>query len=241
MPIRGITPKDLNRLFSSPEFIRRVEASGKPSADVFLEATDEEVKHWLAEGARMERQIRQEVAGTAALRGIRGVLAGFATVVGAMVVAALVWPEFRYALGPGTQWQLGSQTFGWPAPVIVYLIICGLPAIIAGPLTARLATNRVSMWAGLIGIAIGCWWHFHLSALDASVASASMHGGSLVSVERLDGPWLTHWFINAEYDLLVNCGTVFAIVEFLLPLICSITAVLTMNYWVRCWRGERTA
>lgn len=151
MPKRQITPKQLNRLFCSPEFIRQVEASGKPSADVFLEATEEEVERWLAEGARIERQIHQETAGTAALRGIRGVLVGFASVVGAMVVAALVSPQFRDALGPGTQWQLGSHTFGWPAPVILFLIIFGLPAIIAGPLTARLATNRVSLWLASSG------------------------------------------------------------------------------------------
>lgn len=60
-------------------------------------------------------------------------------------------------------------------------------------------------------------------------------------MERLDGPWLTRWLINAEYELLVNGGTVFAIVEFLLPLICSIGAVLTVNHWIKCWRGERTA
>jgi len=68
MTKRQITPQQLNKLFCSPDFIRRVEASGKPSTEVFLEATDEEVERWLAEGARIEQCIHMKVAGTASLR-----------------------------------------------------------------------------------------------------------------------------------------------------------------------------
>lgn len=241
MPKGRITPQQLNKLFCSPDFIRQVEASGTPSADVFLEGTDEEVDRWLAEGGRLERRIRQKGTGTYSLRGLKGAFASLVVVIVAMLLAVLVSPAFRAAVGPGTEWRFASRSFGWPAPALVFLVIFGLPSLIAGPLAARLAANRLSLWCGLSGIAVGCWWHVHLSTLGASITRASMYGDGLVSFERLDGSWFTRWLINAEYDMLIHAGTLFAIIEFLLPLICAIGAVLTMNYFIKCWRRGSTA
>lgn len=44
-------------LFCSREFISKVRVSGKDSADVFLEATDEEVSRWLTEGRANRLQL----------------------------------------------------------------------------------------------------------------------------------------------------------------------------------------
>ena len=63
MANRSITPEQMNLLFWSRQFIQRVEASGRPSADVFLESTDDEVSEWLDEGARAQSATAQRSEG----------------------------------------------------------------------------------------------------------------------------------------------------------------------------------
>ena len=191
----------------------------------------------MAEGGRLERRIHQKATGLYLLRELRGAFAGVTFVIAAILLAMLVSPSFRVAAGPETEWSIASHSFGWPAPALLFLVIFALPSVIAGPLVARLATNLLSLWIGLFCIALGCWWHIHLSTLGALVTRASMYGDGLVSVERLDGNWFSRWFINAEFYMLVRGGMLFAIIEFLLPFICAIGAMLMMNYWVKCWRG----
>jgi hypothetical protein len=117
------------------------------------------------------------------------------------------------------------------------MLILSLPSIVAGLVIARISITRLSMYFGVLGIAVGCWWHIHLSVLGASVTRGYAVQDRLVSIERLDGHSLTRWLVNAEYDLLVHGGSVFGIVMLLLPLLSALMAVCTMNYWVRCWRG----
>ena len=236
MPRRQITLEELNKLFCSPEFIRKVECSGRPSAVVYLEATDQHVARWLDEGGRMERYVRRIESGSGSprqgcvsgrARGGRGDGRGRAVFAGV--------PRFSRA-GDGVAVSR-THVWSWPAPALVFLVLFGLTSLVAGPAIARLATHPVSLWSGFFGIAVGCWWHIFLYLnAGASVTSASMHGDGLVAVQRMDGNEFVRWIINAEYYLIFQGRTLFALIELFSPLLCGLVAVLTVNYWVRCYK-----
>ena len=62
MPQRKLSPEEMNTLFCSAQFIRKVEASGKPSADVYLEASDQEFTAWLKEGTEGKKKMQTELS-----------------------------------------------------------------------------------------------------------------------------------------------------------------------------------
>jgi hypothetical protein len=128
MPNQKITPEQMNTLFCSPPFLRKVKESGKPSAQVYLDATDEEFAMWLQEGYAMQKKIPQLTKGDA-LRQDDPVLR-----IKWIVANALVWPLAVFlgeSLGPTTLgheeavvfWGVSLMGVGFLSGVLQFLVL----------------------------------------------------------------------------------------------------------------------
>jgi len=60
MTKRTVTLEQMDALFCSAEFLKKVRASSKSSAEVFAEATDAEVQRWLREGTASAKRIYKD-------------------------------------------------------------------------------------------------------------------------------------------------------------------------------------
>jgi hypothetical protein len=112
----------------------------------------------------------------------------------------------------------------------VFRIFMGGPGLVGGLLIARLARHRWAEIFGFGGIILGVFWHLHLSGLSAQIANAShMGSGGLTSVSRLDGFFLTRWFVNLEYAALLHGGLFTGLLMLTLPMILGLLGVYGGN------------
>ena len=62
MPQRKISPDEMDTLFCSAQFIRKVETSGKSSAQVYLDASEQEFAEWIKEGTKAKKKMQDELS-----------------------------------------------------------------------------------------------------------------------------------------------------------------------------------
>lgn len=152
----------------------------------------------------------------------------------ALVLGAAVSPEFRDAIGPNTLWsspRLGIE-LGFPAPLLFFACSFALPALIAGGITAKAATNRTSVALAHFGIMLGCWWWIHFSSLIAHIYRASAtfaDQGELAAIEVLDGSPIVRVFLTAEYAFEIHGGPLSDLVVSSLPLLCALPLLWVGN------------
>ena len=147
-----------------------------------------------------------------------GSLAGLAT----GVVAFALTPGFRLAFDPSTKLIIGASEYGWQMLLVVQLLLYGVPSLIGGALVTVMSRGRYDLLAGILGIAIGCWWRDHLERLGATLENASDYGsGTLTGVSFLGGGVL-NWLENLELAVLLNGGGLIGVCMLLLPIICAV-------------------
>ena len=138
-----------------------------------------------------------------------------------------------FTIYPGLQEILLDNMF-------VFCIFMGGPGLVAGLLVGRFSKHHVSKVLGLSGIVLGVLWHLHLSGLSAQVANASHYGsGTLTSVYRVDGFFLTRWITNIEYAVLINGGVSTGLVMLALPVLLGILGTYVGNRVVKQVQGRK--
>lgn len=125
--------------------------------------------------------------------------------------------------------------------ILVFCLAMGGPALIGGLLVGRFSKKFLSVILGFGGIVLGVLWHIHLSFLSAHVANASHFGsGSLTSVSRLEGFFLTRWLINMEYAALIYGGFLTGLIMLLLPAFLGILGTYIGNMVIKSTRVIET-
>jgi hypothetical protein len=178
-------------------------------------------------------------AKSAGRRILSGCVVGLVACALALLVAYYTMPQIRESFNPATRITLfdSSESYGWPAPLIVEVLVLGVPALIAGMVVAGFSAGPISLVGGLFGIMMGIWWEIHLDRLGAFIGNAG--GGRVASFKFLKQGVIGD-IENIEFYLMIHGGTIFGIVTLLLPVIVacvmlriSLTAETIARFFLR--------
>lgn len=96
--------------------------------------------------------------------------------------AFAVLTPLRQAITPDVKWGWQGETYAYPAILLVFTAVVGIPGAFGGALVSRLARHRRGYWLGLTGIALGGVAHAADTWLNV------LPGGAVVGILMLAFP-----------------------------------------------------
>ena len=118
----------------------------------------------------------------------------------------------------------------FPEATSLFALTMGLPAFVTGIIIGWRSLSPTSFLAGMIGIALGVFWHLHLAVLAADLANTHVDSGQTLSgFSIVGGFFLRRWIINAEYSFLLIGDIIPGSIMVMLPILCGSSGLWVAN------------